>query len=30
MLEAGKKAPQFSLPDSDGNKISLKDYLDQQ
>jgi peroxiredoxin Q/BCP len=29
MLEVGKKAPQFSLPDSDGNKISLKDYLGQ-
>ena len=29
MLEAGKRAPQFSLPDSDGNKISLKDYLGQ-
>jgi len=27
MIEAGKKAPTFSLPDSDGNKISLKDYL---
>lgn len=27
MIEAGKKAPAFSLPDSDGNKISLKDYL---
>ena len=27
MLEVGKKAPQFILPDSDGNKISLKDYL---
>jgi thioredoxin-dependent peroxiredoxin len=26
MLEVGKKAPSFSLPDSNGNKISLKDY----
>jgi len=29
MPEVGKKAPQFTLPDSDGNKISLKDYLGQ-
>jgi len=29
MLEVGKKAPQFTLPDSDGNKVSLKDYLGQ-
>ena len=27
MLEVGKKAPQFTLPDSDGKKVSLKDYL---
>ncbi len=27
MLEVRKKAPQFTLPDSDGNKISLKDFL---
>lgn len=27
MLEVGKKAPQFTLPDSDGSKISLKDFL---
>ncbi|MBU1100053.1 MAG: thioredoxin-dependent thiol peroxidase [Bacteroidetes bacterium] len=27
MLSEGKKAPLFSLPDSDGNKISLKNYL---
>lgn len=29
MPEVGKKAPQFTLPDSDGNKVSLKDYLGQ-
>lgn len=29
MLEVGKKAPQFTLPDSDGNNVSLKDYLGQ-
>ncbi len=29
MPEVGKKAPQFTLPDSDGNKVSLKDYLEQ-
>ncbi|MEN8194815.1 MAG: thioredoxin-dependent thiol peroxidase [Bacteroidota bacterium] len=29
MLEEGKKAPQFTLPDSDGNKISLKDFIGQ-
>ena len=29
MLEVGNKAPQFTLPDSDGNTISLKDYLGQ-
>jgi peroxiredoxin Q/BCP len=27
MLEEGKKAPAFTLPDSDGNKVSLKDYI---
>ena len=27
MLEVGKKAPDFSLLNQDGNKISLKDYL---
>ena len=27
MIDEGKKAPSFTLPDSDGNKISLKDYL---
>lgn len=26
MLEEGKKAPEFSLPASDGSTISLKDY----
>jgi thioredoxin-dependent peroxiredoxin len=26
MIEAGKKAPQFTLPDSGGNKVSLKDF----
>ena len=26
-LEVGKKAPMFTLPDSDGNKVALKDYL---
>jgi thioredoxin-dependent peroxiredoxin len=29
MIEAGKKAPAFSLPDSDGNKRSLKEFLGQ-
>jgi len=29
MPEVGKKAPQFTLPDSDGNKVALKDYLGQ-
>ena len=29
MPEVGKKAPQFTLSDSDGNKVSLKDYLGQ-
>ena len=27
MLEAGKKAPDFSLPDQDGNIRNLKDFL---
>ncbi|MCO6474580.1 MAG: thioredoxin-dependent thiol peroxidase [Melioribacteraceae bacterium] len=27
MLKVGQKAPQFTLPNQDGNKISLKDYL---
>ncbi len=27
MLKVGQKAPQFTLPDQDGKKISLKDYL---
>jgi hypothetical protein len=26
MIEAGKKAPAFSLPNQDGKKISLKDF----
>lgn len=26
MLEVGKKAPSFTLPDQKGNKISLKDF----
>lgn len=26
MLEVGKKAPDFALPDQDGNKVSLKDF----
>lgn len=26
MLEEGKKAPAFTLPDYDGNKVSLKDF----
>lgn len=26
MLEAGTKAPVFSLPDKDGNMISLENY----
>ncbi|MEG8945889.1 thioredoxin-dependent thiol peroxidase [Rosettibacter firmus] len=29
MLEVGKKAPSFSLPDSNGKKVSLKDFLGQ-
>lgn len=27
MLEAGVKAPEFSLQDKDGNIVSLKDFL---
>ena len=27
MLEVGKKAPQFSLPDQDNKQVSLSDYL---
>ena len=27
MLEAGKKAPEFALPDKDGNTVRLSDYL---
>ena len=27
MLEAGTKAPQFTLPDKDGNAVSLSDFL---
>ncbi len=27
MLEVGKKAPQFTLPDTFGNKVALKDFL---
>ena len=26
MLETGKKAPDFTLPDQDGNAVSLKDF----
>lgn len=29
MLEVGSKAPNFSLPDSEGIKVSLSDYKDQ-
>tara|TARA_X000001036_G_scaffold316437_2_gene294830 strand:+ start:3399 stop:3530 length:132 start_codon:yes stop_codon:yes gene_type:complete len=28
MLEVGQNAPEFSLPDQNGNKISLDDYSD--
>ena len=27
MLEVGMKAPQFSLPDKDGNMVSLSDFI---
>ena len=27
MLEVGTKAPQFTLPDKDGNAVSLSDFL---
>jgi len=27
MLQEGKKAPAFTLPDKDGKKYSLKDFL---
>ena len=27
MLEAGMKAPEFTLPDKDGNSVSLSDFL---
>ncbi len=27
MLEAGMKAPDFTLPDKDGNPVSLSDFL---
>ena len=26
MLEAGNKAPEFTLPDKDGNPVSLSDF----
>ena len=26
MIEAGSKAPDFSLPDQDGNQVSLSDF----
>ncbi len=29
MIEENKKAPQFTLPDQNGNKVSLKDFLGQ-
>lgn len=29
MLETGTKAPQFTLPDKDGNDVSLSDFLGQ-
>ncbi len=29
MLEIGKKAPDFTLPDQDGNPVSLKDFKGQ-
>ena len=27
MLDVGKKAPNFTLPDQNGNKVSLSDFL---
>ena len=27
MLEVGTKAPDFTLPDQDGNDVSLSDYV---
>ena len=27
MLEVGTKAPDFTLPDKDGNPVSLSDFL---
>ncbi len=27
MLEVGTKAPEFTLPDQDGNPVSLSDFL---
>ena len=27
MIEEGKKAPLFTLPDSEGRKVSLKSFL---
>ena len=27
MLEVGMKAPQFTLPDNNGNMVSLSDFL---
>ena len=27
MLEVGTKAPNFTLPDQDGNDVSLSDYF---
>lgn len=28
MLEIGTKAPEFTLPDKDGNPVSLSDFAD--
>ena len=28
MIEAGAKAPDFSLPDHDGNEVSLADFVE--
>ena len=28
MIEAGEKAPDFTLPDQDGNEVSLSDFSD--